>query len=244
VRAAIDQRRACRKEAGFVGFLPLQSVEKHMANATGISQRPPRRIAFKHWAFLALGLMTLVVLYNNERFIVLRSGPDWDYFFPIRWWLLPHGLAGALALIIGPMQFSTRLRQRYPQFHRILGRIYVVGAVVGAPMGIVLTFTHHLPLAIRVQTFAQSGSWLLTTGVAFFYILSGNVVRHRQWMRRSYLFPCIFIVGRVLDRIPFLGSFLAPFNNNSDPAVLWFLVLFAWVVPTFLEQKEELFGTR
>jgi len=215
-----------------------------MENAGGYSERPLRKVAFKHWAFLGLGLMTLFVLYNNERFILFHSHPDWEYFFPVRWWLLPHGLGGALALIIGPMQFSTRVRQRCPKLHRILGRIYLAGVAVAAPLGIVLTFVHHLSLALKVENFAQSGCWFLTASVAFYYILKGNIVRHRQWMLRSYLFTCIFIVGRVLDKVPLLGSFIAPFNTGTNPEVLWFLVLFAWVIPTFLEQKEELFGTR
>jgi uncharacterized membrane protein len=213
-----------------------------MANANENSGRPLSRFALKHWAFLAFGLMTLFVLYNNERFVVLHADPDWQYFFPVRWWLLPHGLGGTLALILGPVQFSTRVRQRHPKFHRILGRVYVTGVVVGAPLGIVMAFVHHLPLPLRVETFAQSGSWFLTTAVAFYYILNRNVVRHQQWMLRSYLFASIFVVSRVLDRVPFLGSFIAPFNNNSNPAVLWFLVVFAWLVPTLLEQKEEVFG--
>ena len=142
-----------------------------MGSANENSGRPLWRLAFTHWAFSALGLMTLFVLYNNERFIVLHSHPDWEYFLPVRWWLLPHGLGGALALILGPMQFSTRLRQQYPKFHRILGRVYVAGVSVGAPLGIVLAFVHHLPLALQVETFAQSGSWFLATGVAFYCIL-------------------------------------------------------------------------
>jgi uncharacterized membrane protein len=213
-----------------------------MTNAKENVERPLRKVAFKHWAFLGLGLMTLFVLYNNERFILFHSHPDWEYFFPVRWWLLPHGLGGALALIIGPMQFSTRVRQRYPKFHRVLGRIYVTGVAVGAPLGIVLAFAHRLPLALQVETFAQSGCWFLTTSVAFYYILKGNVVRHRQWMLRSYLFASIFVVSRVLDKVPLLSSFIAPFNSGTNPEVLWFLVLFAWVVPTFFGEKEELFG--
>ena len=215
-----------------------------MANAHENSGRRPQRFAFKQWAFLSLGLMTLFVLYNNERFIVLHSHPDWEYFRPVRWWLLPHGMGGALALVLGAMQFSTRIRQRHPKVHRILGRIYVAGVAAGAPLGIVLAFVHDLPLALRVETFAQSGSWFLTTAVALYYILHRNVIRHRQWMLRSYLFTSLFIVSRVLDKVPYLGSFIAPFNSGSNPAILWFLVLFAWVIPTFTEQKEELLGTR
>jgi Predicted membrane protein (DUF2306) len=124
--------------------------------------------------------MTLSVLCNNERFIVLHSHPDWEYFLPVRWRLLPHGLGGTLALVLGPMQFSTRGRQQYPKFHRFLGRVYVAGIVAGAPLGIVLAFVHHLLLALQVETIAQSGSRFLTTGVALYYIPNRNVVRHGQ----------------------------------------------------------------
>src|SRR5215472_2450369 len=35
--------------------------------------------------------------------------------------LLPHGLAGVCALLLGPMQFSDPLRQRLTKFHGIVG---------------------------------------------------------------------------------------------------------------------------
>jgi uncharacterized membrane protein len=53
-----------------------------------------------------------------------------------KWILLPHGLAAACALILGPLQFSDRLRQRFAKMHRVLGRFYVGGALIGAPMGV------------------------------------------------------------------------------------------------------------
>jgi len=33
------------------------------------------------------------------------------------------------------LQFSDRLRQRFAKFHRVLGRFYVVGVFIGAPLG-------------------------------------------------------------------------------------------------------------
>jgi uncharacterized membrane protein len=50
--------------------------------------------------------------------------------------LLPHGIAGACALLLGPFQFSNRLRLRFRKFHRVLGRIYVAGVFVAAPLGV------------------------------------------------------------------------------------------------------------
>src|SRR3984893_19535639 len=67
----------------------------------------------KHILFGVLGLLTLFVIYNNERFIIDHSDPLWTYYLPVRWLLLPHGITGALALCLGASQFSTRLRQRH-----------------------------------------------------------------------------------------------------------------------------------
>ena len=46
--------------------------------------------------------------------------------------LIPHTLAGIFALLIGPINFSSRIRQRYLKLHRVLGRIYVISVFIGA----------------------------------------------------------------------------------------------------------------
>ena len=53
--------------------------------------------------------------------------------------MLGHGIPGALALMLGVFQFSTRLRQRNLQLHRILGRIYVGSAIVAAPLAVAVS---------------------------------------------------------------------------------------------------------
>jgi len=99
--------------------------------------------------------MALFVLYHNERFIIDHTDPSWTYYFPVRWLLFPHGLAGTVALFLGASQFSTRLRQRHARLHRILGRCYVTGVVIAAPMGIYITIRHNaLPTRIAVITTA------------------------------------------------------------------------------------------
>src|SRR6478736_148031 len=88
------------------------------------------KLRSKHivWAFIVF--MMLYVLQHNERFLIDWTHPAWSHYEPFKWWLLPHGLAGACAILLGPMQFSDRLRQKYTKLHRVVGRIYVVGALV------------------------------------------------------------------------------------------------------------------
>jgi heme/copper-type cytochrome/quinol oxidase subunit 3 len=47
-------------------------------------------------------------------------------YWRMRGWLLLHITSGMLALLIGPWQFSRRIRQRYIQLHRVSGRVYVI----------------------------------------------------------------------------------------------------------------------
>jgi hypothetical protein len=71
----------------------------------------------KNLVFACIALMLLYVLRHNESFLIHSDDPVWHHYQPFKWWLLPHGIAGACALLLGPMQFSDRLRQRFTKMH-------------------------------------------------------------------------------------------------------------------------------
>jgi len=183
----------------------------------------------KHLLFAALGLMTLFVIYNNERFIVDHSDPLWTYYSPVRVLLFAHALAGAVALCLGATQFSSRLRRGHVRLHRILGRSYVTAVAISAPLGIWVTILRNeLPLRIAVIT--QAFLWFLTTAVAFYCIRHRNFEQHRQWMIRSYAITLIFLTDRVLDAIPRVTDL----DSDASPNIVWMCNIIAWVVPTFI----------
>jgi uncharacterized membrane protein len=195
-----------------------------------------RHFNAKHILFGALGLLTLFVIYNNERFIIDHSDPLWTYYLPVRWMLVPHGVAGAIALCLGASQFSSRLRQRHARLHRILGRCYVTGVAIAAPVGIYITIVRNeLPLRIAVIT--QALLWFLTTAVAFYCIRHRNFQQHRQWMIRSYAITLIFVTDRVLDAIPGLSDL----DSDASPNIVWLCNIIAWVVPTFIINWQAIF---
>jgi uncharacterized membrane protein len=202
---------------------------------------PVTRSSFraKHALFAVLGLMTLFVLYHNERFIIDHRLDDWKYYFPVRWWLLPHGLAGALALFIGPVQFSTRFRQRHVRVHRLMGKFYLAGVAIAGPMAVYLSMIHNPP-QLRILSVVQASSWWLTTGLAFYCIRHGNVQQHRQWMTRSYSVTMIFVMARVLYAIP-------PLEHRGLDAlvpIIWLCNLLAWIVPDLILQWNAVFGQK
>ena len=160
---------------------------------------------FKRALFMALGLMFLFVLWRSERFIIDHSHPDFTYYFPVRWWLVPHGLGGLVALVAGPFQFSSRLRQRHLPVHRLMGRCYLIGIAIAVPFSVDLSLT-HTTLAFRFFLLTLAAAWLLTTGIAYIAVLNGNVQLHRQWMVRSYAITTTFVTTRVLTAIPGIGT--------------------------------------
>jgi len=161
------------------------------------------RIA-KHVFFAAFGILGLFVLWNNERFFLNAGAPEWNRLGPVRWHLVPHGLGGAIALGLGALQFSSRLRRRYPHLHRLSGKLYIAGTLIAAPVAILIAFTLS-PWFLVPFTVLQAVTWALFTLIAYRCIRRGAVVSHREWMMRSYAVALIFIEGRVLMAVPAIG---------------------------------------
>ena len=89
-----------------------------MAKAMGMQQS---RFRAKYAVFAFIAAMAAYVLYHNESFLINVAHPVWHHYEPFKWWLLPHGVAGACALILAPMQFWERLRLRFTTLHRVTG---------------------------------------------------------------------------------------------------------------------------
>ncbi len=139
------------------------------------------------WVFFgAMALATLLVIHADETFLVSPADHEWRHIARFKWLLLPHGLAGAVALFAGPLQFSDRIRANRPRLHRWTGRIYI-GAIclVAAPLGLYIG-SHYEPRTIHVEQYFQAGLWWLTTAIAFVCILNRQIAMHKVWMMRSY----------------------------------------------------------
>ena len=160
--------------------------------------------AAKYALFASFGLMALFVLWNNERFFLDPQAPEWARFLPIKWHLIPHGLGGTVALALGALQFSTRLRRRHLRLHRLSGKLYIAGTFVAAPVAIWMAFVTSQWFLVPF-TVIQASTWMLFTLIAYVCIRRRNIDAHRQWMMRSYAIALIFLEGRVLMAIPALA---------------------------------------
>jgi uncharacterized membrane protein len=176
--------------------------------SSSTKNNPSSRLRPKYVFFALLALVYAYVLFHNESFLLNKADPEWQHIASFKWWLLPHGLAAAFALFLGPLQFSDRLRQRYAKAHRVLGRLYVAGVVVGAPLGIYIQYLGESlgeTRSFTIATVFDAGIWLTCTAIALTFILQGKVQQHRIWMTRSFACALIFLEVRLIMGVFHLG---------------------------------------
>ncbi len=157
------------------------------------------KVNSKYVVFTAIALASTYVLYHNERFLVDSNHPAWQHYAPFKWWLLPHGIFGAIVLLFAPLQFSDRLRKRFTRAHRIMGRLYVAGAILLAPMGAYIQYYQErigAPRSFTVLGAVDAAMLMSVTAIAFVFAYRRKIALHRQWATRSYALALVFIAGR------------------------------------------------
>lgn len=159
------------------------------------------KVNAKYVVFSVIAVMSTYVLYHNERFLVEPTNPVWQHYEPFKWWLLPHGVFGAIVLLFAPLQFSERLRQRFTRAHRVMGRLYVVGAFVLAPLGAYIQYYQErmgAPRSFTVLAIVDALMLIGATALAFLFAFKRKIALHRQWATRSYAIALVFIGGRFI----------------------------------------------
>ena len=162
---------------------------------------------FKTILWVSLGLTALFVFITSEVLLVTDYPMYHAYRLQViadRGLLIPHTLCGTFALLAGPLQFSSRFRQRHLKLHRILGRMYFFSVILGAFTGIALAAGRPgLP-----GTATQAAAWIICTTAAVVAARNRQIAVHRQWMARSYAVTFTFVSSRVLNLVPAYWSHL------------------------------------
>lgn len=194
-------------------------------------------IRSKHVFFGAFALITLFVFYLYETPFLNPQSPVWQHVEPVKWLLLPHAVAGTVALLLAPFQFSARLRRRGLRLHRIMGRLYVAGAFISAPLAVPVAVILGPPSLVMAATI-QSAGWILTTAIALYAVRKGDIRQHQEWMTRSYPFAMVFVVARALLAVPAIRELGEP----GFVSVVWSCIALACFVPSLVISRRSIFG--
>jgi uncharacterized membrane protein len=173
--------------------------------------------------------MAIYVLVGRDLQLLDAGSALRQRYMAVPWWMLAHGFFGALALLLAPFQFSSRLRQRHIRVHRFMGRLYLLGAIVAATASVPIAIILGPPELVMAATMQATG-WVLTTSMAWYCVRTGRIRQHREWMIRSYPFAMVFVIVRVILSIPAIDS-LGPAAFIS---VVWTVIALALFVPSIV----------
>jgi uncharacterized membrane protein len=141
-----------------------------------------------------------------------RSRMFGNSFFNNQLWVVMHMVGGSLALLLGPLQFWSFLRNKYRAFHRLTGKIYMAGILLIAISAFRLSLISTC-VPCRISLFLLTVFVTLSTWFAWKAIKAKNLKVHRLMMVRSYICVLAFVAVRIDDVLPL--DFL--FGAISDP---------------------------
>jgi len=194
--------------------------------AVGVFSGSKAKATAKIFGWTGVVVLAILFVLKYVLFYYRHYDPaSFEPYWPRRGWLFLHINGGTLALLAGPMQFWTGLRQRNMTFHRWSGRIYLLGVgagIIGA-VGLSLTTTFDFGVVNGIRVLALA--WCVTTGMAYFTIRKRLVSLHKEWMIRSYIVTFAFVTFRFLQDYSPLSR-VRP-EGDRDTTIAWA----CWVVP-------------
>lgn len=99
-----------------------------------------------------------------------------------------HFIGGALMLLMGSVQFIGINEPRWPRFHRISGRLYVIAAIFASVGGLCFIVFRRCVGGLPMDLcFGLYGVMTLVSAIfAWYYAWKRQITAHREWSVRLY----------------------------------------------------------
>jgi uncharacterized membrane protein len=198
--------------------------------SSSTTSRLPKALALVVVLLVAIAFVLKYVFHyylNYNEAVFASSAPN---YWVMRGWLLLHITGGMTAVLVGPFQFSQRLRKRYLRVHRLSGRIYVIAVMCGCVgalrLAIGTTFGKAWGFGLAMLAFA----WFTTTLMAYYAVRQRQIPIHREWMVRSYVVTFAFVSFRVFNDYPPMMKWLP----DADRANV--LIWACWALPLLITE--------
>jgi uncharacterized membrane protein len=152
-----------------------------------MSRTVRRRWWWLLWGLLTLGAVAVAAVFVPPYLVGGSTVPNIDMVTPGYYTsLVMHAVPAGIALIAGPWQFVRRFRARYPQLHRVVGRVYLIAVVAAALVAVYSSAVTKSGFPLQVAFFVLIVAWLFTAAQAYRAIRRREVQLHRIWMIRNY----------------------------------------------------------
>lgn len=132
---------------------------------------------------------------------------------------------GPCVLVVGLAQLSDRFRQRYPRWHRNLGKLQIAFILlVLAPSGVWMAFYAETGVVAGVSFALLAVATALTAWCGWRAAIRRQFAVHRLWMMRCYVLLCSAVAIRVFSGAV---SVIGIQGDWTYPLAAWV----SWLVP-------------
>ena len=184
----------------------------------------------KYILFATIAAMALVVLYR-DRVMLNPQHWIWEHYRPFKWWLLPHGMTGGVALFLGPRCNSPEDCATPSRLASGCGTSVRRWRQRGGTAGDRDRGDQvHAPLRLVVGSSGFGILFALTTVVGFTLARRHRIRDHQDWMTRSYADRDGVSSNALRRSVPWLGKIVGPavreFETHSVSG-LWLHIAFS-----------------
>ncbi len=159
---------------------------------------------------------------------LLLSNVFWNFGF------YAHIIFGGLSLLVGWVQFSFRLRERKMEVHKVIGKAYIVAALLSSISGIYIAFYATGGLIASFGFINLGCIWFYSTLRAYIEIKKGHIDLHQHMMIYSYAACFSAVTLRIF--LPLLIILLHDFTT-AYMIVAWLCWIPNMIVAYFLVAK-------
>lgn len=166
----------------------------------------PARIAWMVLAVLCLG----IAVYSAHYLLHPPRTPAQALQNPLGVpWLFIHVAGAVTALLLGSFQFLPALRRGSRPAHRWIGRVYVIGCLIGGAAGVILAPGSSAGPIASTGFGSLAVVWIVVTLLGWRAVLQGRLTDHRRWMIRSWALTLAAVTLRIY--LPLVMAFDVPF---------------------------------
>lgn len=189
------------------------------------------RLTSKLWILFWLVIIGLSLYFYVYTIVDYSGGyipPNFKRgFLDSKIWFIGHILGASAALLLGPIQFWEKFRSKYLKYHRVIGKIFILGSLLAAVCAFRLNLMYDCK-PCRVSLGILSVFWFGTTALAWWAIRRRNIKAHRQFMVRSYTAALAFVFIRLFPLLGYQNVFpILDTQMERRTTAEWL----CWVIP-------------
>ncbi len=155
-----------------------------------------------------------------------------------RWAFYAHVMTSTFVLLLGIFQFLPGLMKRYPGWHRLAGKIYIVLVLfISGPGGLIMGFYANGGWPARISFIILSMLWMGFTFFAFVLVRKKEFEWHADYMVRSYALTLSAIALRLYAF--FLPSIILLEPNTAYRLIAWLSWIPNLIIAEILIRKKR-----